>query len=713
MGVELRLTKGGRGAWAALLGLSLAVGACTGPSAGPGTTIAPITTTAPESATTTVSELPVFRIGLVSGITTDNWWAALETPDESADRAYLTNMKPSLFTLSQPGFIYIADMAAGNAPVGAVQEGDRWVVQQPIRDDVSWSDGEPVTARDLVFYFNTVREFDLTSTHAGYVPGSVVAVTAPDDFTVRIEFSSEPGLATWQNGVGFAPFVPSHFWEEPVTAARAVAAETAAAVTDEEAVAAVVAASVADATPDNDLAAGDVTQDQINAHKASIGAKAGKTALLGVESPQEPSAGPVIFESWARGEMAVTVANPNYFDRGTEHTLYSDGSYRVSSEARGDQVFGGEGSGDVLAGYVEGPFVSEIVWVEHPGKQQAYQSLAAGEVDFVYDPEGVTTGTREMLSENPDLEYSVNQTDRFRFLAFNLRKAPTGERAFREAVSTVINKEAVAQAVLGGTVFPAYTIVHPDLPMWHNPDVFRPGWRDGEPMTEAERFMSAIDILTAAGYTWERAPVIDPDSEDPVAQPGVGLSMPNGVDVPEISILITSLGHDPYRATFGLWIAQWLNDLGIPATTNPTEFDSVVRTVFNPATFEEAQAWDMYILGWAGANPSLPGQLLVQFFHSRGDPGTTGGLNSTGFSDPDFDAAADAFIAAVTVEEAQKWTLEMERIVQQQLPYLVLFRLPVIEAYQKQVQFPVDTIRGGHSGLPNAWPAAVRISRSR
>lgn len=277
-------------------------------------------------------------------------------------------------------------------------------------------------------------------------------------------------------------------------------------------------------------------------------------------------------------------------------------------------------------------------------------------------------------------------------------------------MSTIVNKEALAQAVLGGAVFPGYTIVHPDLPMWHNPDVFRPGWNEGEPMTEAERFMSAIDTLTSAGYTWERAPVIDPESEDPVAEPGLGLTMPDGVAVPELSILVTSLGHDPYRATFGLWIEQWLNELGIPATTESDEFEDVVSTVFNPTTFAEAQAWDMYILGWAGANPALPGQLLVQLFHSRGDPVTGGGLNSTGFSDPDFDAAADAFLAAVTVEEAQKWTWEMERIVQQQLPYLVLFRLPVIEAYHTRVQFPVETIRGGHSGLPNAWPAAVRIS---
>ena len=71
---------------------------------------------------------------------------------------------------------------------------------------------------------------------------------------------------------------------------------------------------------------------------------------------------------------------------------------------------------------------------------------------------------------------------------------------------------------------------------------------------------------------------------------------------------------------------------------------------------------------------------------------------------------ASAKDAATTAEDAQKWTFEMERILQEELPYVVLFRTPIIEAFRSGVQFPAETIMGGQQGFPNAWPNAVQVS---
>ena len=98
-----------------------------------------------------------------------------------------------------------------------------------------------------------------------------------------------------------------------------------------------------------------------------------------------------------------------------------------------------------------------------------------------------------------------------------------------------------------------------------------------------------------------------------------------------------------------------------------------------------------------------------RFFHSREDTLTGGGFNTPGYMSEAFDAAADAFELATTIEEAQRWTLEMDRILSEDLPYVVLFRTPIAEAFQTNVQFPVDTIMGGHQGFPNAWPNAVEV----
>jgi ABC-type transport system substrate-binding protein len=656
-----------------------------------------------------------FRIGMIANITTDNWFASLDTESQSQNQAYLTNSKMALFTTSLPGFVFVPQAAATETAVEPVQEGDIWVVEQPVREDITWSDGEPLTANDLVFYFDTVKEFNLGSNHAASFGPTVLSVTAPDDYTVRIEFSEQPGLAVWNNGVGFASFVPAHFWAPHVEEARAAAEAATADVTPEAATAAIVEAANSDEDPDNDLTEADVTQEDIDAYIQNAGASAGLTVLYAVSGVNEPSVGSVVVDQWETGAFAATVSNADYFDSGTENTLYSDGSFRIANADRGeDVVYGGEGSGDVMAQYVEGPFVSEILWIEHGTKDAAYEKLAGGELDFVYDPTGLTSGLRNELATNPDLQFSVNQTEGFRYMAFNMRKAPMSDLAFRQAAATVINKELIADTVLAGAVFPGYTIVHPDLTVFYNADVEKAGWVDNStPMTDGERFETAIQILKDAGYTWSTEPVVVSDDEGnflEVNPKGEGLTMPNGEAVPDLSILTPGPGYDPFRATFSIYMETWMQELGIPVTAEPTDFNAIVNATFPPQTPESALEWDMYVLGWGGGDVSLPGTSTRAFFHSDQDSVTGGGFNTPGYASEEFDATADAFDAATDIESAAELTKEMDAILARDLPYVVLFRTPIIEASSSNVTFPVQTIMGGQQAFPNAWPNAVEVS---
>lgn len=163
------------------------------------------------------------------------------------------------------------------------------------------------------------------------------------------------------------------------------------------------------------------------------------------------------------------------------------------------------------------------------------------------------------------------------------------------------------------------------------------------------------------------------------------------------------------RATFALWIENWLADLGINVTTETTDLDSVADVALQPDSAEATRAWDMHVLGWGGADPAAPGLTLVALFHSRNGV-EAGGLNATGYSSAGFDAAADAFVAANSTGEAAHHTAEMDRIISTDLPYVTLFRPPVIEAFDTRVEFPVESVMGGHGGLASAWPESVRIT---
>ncbi len=650
--------------------LVVSVAACSGESGG--TTTTGTTEPAPTTTTSTLPpdaavDGPVFRVGLTAPVTAANWWAAMDTAGTPSDRAVFAHTKTALFELTRPGFAYVPALAATDEPVPAEERDSTWVVEQPIRDDVSWSDGEPLTARDVAFYFDVVRELELGGSHASAFPASIADVSAVDDYTVRVEFGAEPSLSEWQVGVGMAPFVPAHFWEDHVAEAREVA--------------------------------------------ESRGLEAGRRHLLSIETVDEPSSGVLVFES--RGEdVARSRSNTGYFGRGTETTVYSDGSVRVAGPV-GDEVYGGNATGEVVAHHVVGPFISGVEWRIFEGEDPAYAALADGEIDFVVDPEGMHLSRYNELAGERDVELSISPADGFRFLAFNLRKPPMSDPVFREAIATVIAKEQVASSLFNGTLFPAHTVIHPDLTMFHDRDVERPGWSDSGPRGQGQRFEAAIGMLTEAGYTWDVEPVLvygaDGSLVDVVA--GEGLEMPNGVDVPALTIASAPASvDDPVRATYALWIGQWIADLGVPVTTEPTDLDSAAGTILEPETTEDVLSWDLHVLGWGAPNPALPGPSLIAFFHSSSRV-EAGGLNATGYSSADFDAAAERFLASRTMAEAARLTREMERIVSEDLPYVTLYRPAVIEAFGSAVTFPVDAIMGGHGALPAAWPESVRIGR--
>lgn len=636
--------------------LAVLVGACT-----QGDDVVDTTTTlVARQTTTTVAEEPlVYRVGMTSGITTVNWWAAMDTEATPENQAVVASSKASLFDLTRPGFVLVPGLAATPEPVPPRPEGEVWVVDQPIREGVLWSDGTPLTAHDFVFYFEVVRDLDLGSFHAVGFPDTVRSVAALGDHLVRVEFDEEPSLTVWPYGVGMAPFVPSHFWEPYV-----------------------------DGAP-------------------------GRDALYSAEALTEPSIGPLIVEEWSPGEGVVARVNEQYYASGTEVVLFSSGSLRMVDPHLGDIVYGGDASGAVEAHYVAGPFLSGVEWVEHGDADEAYAALLAGDIDFVFDPEGTTLSRYQDLASDRGVSASLSPAPSFRFLAFNLRKPPMSDPVFREAIATVIDKELVASAVFAGTLFPAYTVVHPGLVGSYNPDVSRPGWSGGEPMGEGARFERAITLFAEAGYTWAVEPEVRYDEGglfvDVLA--GEGLTMPNGVRVGELTILAAPVSEeDPLRATFALWIAQWMADLGLEVVTEFTDLNTVAEVAVSPLSSEAALSWDLHLLGWGGADPALPGLTLVALFHSRNTV-EAGGLNTTGYQSADFDAAADAFLGSKTVDEAASWTREMERIIAEDLPYVTLFRPSLIEAYRSNVIFPVQSIMGGHASSSLGWPESVRIVR--
>jgi ABC-type transport system substrate-binding protein len=213
--------------------LALVAAACqAAPSETTTTTAAGVTTTAGAETTTTAAAGPVeytYKLGIFQDTTTDNYWALLDDASTVWNDYVLGPTKPALFAVNYPGIEVSNDVAASEEIPGPVAEGDGFSVTVEMRDDAVWSDGSPITAQDVVFTFETVRDIALGGDWLTYWPLpdpenpnkiGLTGVEAVDDHTVKFLFNISPGLAVWPHGPGLSPIMPSSFWADKVEAAK-------------------------------------------------------------------------------------------------------------------------------------------------------------------------------------------------------------------------------------------------------------------------------------------------------------------------------------------------------------------------------------------------------------------------------------------------------------------------------------------------------------
>jgi peptide/nickel transport system substrate-binding protein len=256
--------------------LALALGACTTPQASPPDESEPMGTgSAPPDGGGTGGELDRYTRGIFEDVTTDNQWAFNEVAEGTVWNSYfLTPTSAGMYTVAYPGIEFVPDLAAGDLEP-TVQEGDAWVGTITLRDGLTWSDGEPLTAEDVAFTWNTVKDTALQGgwlDYTDYAPdnGPITAVEAVDDVTVQVSFNEQPGLATWGPGTGITnmPIQPMHFWQ-------------------------------------------DVVQEALDSDDPAA-------TLIAASGAGAPAIGATVVEQLEEGSFAASTANPEYYDEGAD-----------------------------------------------------------------------------------------------------------------------------------------------------------------------------------------------------------------------------------------------------------------------------------------------------------------------------------------------------------------------------------------------------------
>lgn len=169
------------------------------------------TTAADLESTVTDTEEPfVYKVGLLNGVTTSNFWAYFGSAPTVWDAYVLAPTKASLYRLDPTSLNLVPELASGLAePTWNV---DGWHAIVSLRDNMKWSDGLRITASDVSFTFRTVRTLGLGGQWADVFPAGVTGVKALDDLHLEITFATRPSLRTWPYGTGTAPIMASHVW---------------------------------------------------------------------------------------------------------------------------------------------------------------------------------------------------------------------------------------------------------------------------------------------------------------------------------------------------------------------------------------------------------------------------------------------------------------------------------------------------------------------
>jgi peptide/nickel transport system substrate-binding protein len=581
----------------------------------------------------------VYRVGVFEDLTSTNFWSA-NGPDNTVWNAYMLPQRLTMYNLSDQRFDFVP-LVAKEMPAPLTQEGDFWVVEVPIRDDITWSDGELFTAEDVAFTANAALKLGLISGNWSqwYDKNYLDHIEAVDDYTVKYYYHTKPGLARHQEGSLQAPILAEHFW---------------APLVDE-------ATAPIDALPD------DASEEEVFAAQAEA-----HDNLFAIEPEGEPLAGSYLFTKWEPGAFTEVGANPDYFQTGAIVTEYANGAYQESLVDTYDFTLYGEAEGDVKLQYQVGPHVGAAVYTIYSSQDVAILALRAGEIDMLLNPLGLQRGLLDQVEGDPNLEVLQNSVNGFRYMAFNHRRRPMNDCSFRQAVAILIDKEFVAGTILQDVAFPLYSFVPSANGAWYFDDVPKLGLRaDGTSMSREERINMAVAILEQAGYSWENSQTPAWNTDNGEVDVGSRLIMPDGTPVPTIELWAPNAGYDPLRSTFAIWIERWLNEAGIPVVAHLAGFNTLIPRIFTEQDF------DMYILGWS--LDTFPAYMR-DYWHS--EQAVPDGNNAAGYENPEFDVLAESLMTCETLDDCRPICDQLQTMLATEVPYVLLFDTGIIEPYR-------------------------------
>lgn len=297
------------------------------------------------------------------------------------------------------------------------------------------------------------------------------------------------------------------------------------------------------------------------------------------------------------------------------------------------------------------------------------QALKNGDVDYI---RGVQPNQFDALGTDPDIKPVEGFANGYDELAFNTRGKTQGARGstnaltdpkFRDALGYAIDQQKLVESTLAGHGVAGTTIVPP----YHTAFHVEPTTPRHFDLEEAKR------RLDAAGYKLD----------------GQGRRLDK--DGQPISLRLTWPDSEGEHATDAQFIAGWFKEVGVDVQASVTEEGKLIDDLI-PKEGDGPANFDMFIWGWVG-DPD-PHSLLYDLTTD-----SIGSLSDSFFSNERYDELFKLQQRATDPEQRKTYMAEMQNIVYDQAPYIVLYYDSELHAYRTD-RFANWTNQPPDSGTP-------------